>query len=116
MVTALAPVHAAGAATTDTCGGRTATILGTGGEDAIHGTAGPDVIVALGSSDTVWGLGGADRICLGRGDDTSWGGPGTDRMYGQDGNDVMWGLGAGTPCTAVPATMSSTAGRRTTTW
>ncbi len=64
------------------CGGRVATIVGTGHADVLRGTAGPDVIAALGGNDTVTGLGGDDRLC---------GGPGQDRLVAGPGNDVLLG-------------------------
>lgn len=65
-----------------TCAGRTATVVGTDGNDVLHGTPGPDVIAGLGGNDTVLGLGGHDRIC---------GGPGSDRLVGGRGADLLLG-------------------------
>ena len=44
---------------------RSATIVGTPGDDTLRGTDGPDVIVGLGGDDTIFGLGGDDVICGG---------------------------------------------------
>lgn len=56
-----------------TCGGETATLVGTEGPDMLTGTEGNDVIVALGGDDLVNGGGegiGIDVICGGEGNDT----------------------------------------------
>ncbi len=82
----LAGVPAVGA--TVTCGGRTATIVGTAGGDVLTGTKGPDVIAALGGDDRIDGRGGADLICAGDGADVVSGGGGADKIYG--GRD-RWG-------------------------
>lgn len=81
-------------ASIELCGGMTATIVGTDGDDVITGTSGPDVIVGLGGRDRIDGGGGADVICGGAGNDVLLGGPGSDRLYGQDGRDVLRGGGA----------------------
>ena len=69
------------------CHGRAATLVGTGGDDRLVGTEGPDVIVGLGGADRIEGRGGDDVICgganVGRGDrqlsgDDIDGGPGSD--------------------------------------
>ncbi|MBC7461440.1 MAG: DUF4091 domain-containing protein [Thermoleophilia bacterium] len=52
-----------------TCGGRTATIVGTARGDVLTGTAGVDVIVALAGNDRIVGRGGSDIICAGDGND-----------------------------------------------
>jgi alpha-tubulin suppressor-like RCC1 family protein len=76
---------------THTCAGRTATIVGTPGNDIITGTAGNDVIVGLGGNDTIDALGGDDIICGGHGNDTLAGGYGNDELYGDGGNDILRG-------------------------
>jgi hypothetical protein len=50
-------------ASTPTCLGRKATIVGTPGNDKIIGTSGRDVIVGRGGDDLILGLGGNDVIC-----------------------------------------------------
>ena len=81
LVTGLASgVPASGA--TVVCGGRTATILGTSGDDVITGTDGADVIAGLGGDDRIQSLGGADVVCAGSGADVVLGGGGADRIYG----------------------------------
>ncbi|HRD64030.1 MAG TPA: hypothetical protein PL137_24235, partial [Nocardioides sp.] len=85
--TAAAPQPAA----TPTCGGRTATIVGTDGKDRLKGTAKADVIVALGGHDVVKGLGGDDVVCGGDGNDRIQGGAGKDRLYGERGRDRLVG-------------------------
>lgn len=76
---------------THTCGGRTATIVGTDGNDDLQGTSGPDVIVGLGGNDTISGFGGNDVICGGGGSDTINGGWGNDRVFGGNGVDTLRG-------------------------
>ncbi len=74
-----------------TCDGRTATIIGTSGNDTLYGTPGPDVIVGLGGADVIYGLGGDDVVCGGDGGDQIYGGDGNDRIFGQAGNDTISG-------------------------
>ena len=76
------------------CGGKRATIIGTGGRDRLKGTRRADVIVALGGNDRVDGGGGNDLICGGGGNDSLKGGAGKDKVYGQAGKDSLSG-GAG---------------------
>jgi Ca2+-binding RTX toxin-like protein len=87
-------------ATTYSCFGQPATIVGTGDGEGLKGTTGPDVIVGLGGSDAIFGNGGDDLICAGGGSDTVHGGagndmisggPGTDHIQGDSGNDVILG-------------------------
>lgn len=73
------------------CFGRAGTIVGTSGEDELHGTPGDDVIVARDGDDRVFGAGGDDRICLGGGDDEAESGRGADRVTGGPGDDVVRG-------------------------
>ncbi|MBF4163688.1 calcium-binding protein [Nocardioides acrostichi] len=74
---------AADAASTPTCFGEKATIVGSG--DGVTGTSGDDVIVANGALE-VRGLGGDDLIC---GAPLAYGGPGDDRIrYDGDETDV----------------------------
>ena len=102
-------------ATTASCFGRAATIVGTDGNDRIDGTDSPgaDVIVTLGGDDTVLAGGGNDRICtgtgndgvngmqgddlinVGPGDDGAGGGYGSDRIYLGSGNDTYDGDAGG---------------------
>ena len=76
------------------CGGKRATIIGTGGRDRLRGTRRADVIVALGGNDKVSGGGGNDLICGGNGNDSLSGSAGKDKLYGQAGKDSLSG-GAG---------------------
>ena len=69
-------------ARTYTCGGETATIVGTGGQDALVGTPTRDVIVALGGTDSIDALAGDDVLCGGRGVDTIDAGRGADIVWG----------------------------------
>lgn len=79
-----------GAAATP-CGGRNATIVGTGGPDRLRGTPGPDVIAGLGGADVIRGLGGNDVICGGAGPDVLEGGAGADRLLGGAARDLLRG-------------------------
>jgi uncharacterized repeat protein (TIGR01451 family) len=101
-----------------TCAKRTATIVGTTGDDDLVGTPGNDVIAALGGNDSIDGGGGKDLICSaagldvvrgntgadlvragggrdrvrgGSGGDTLRGGGGKDRLKGNGGNDALLG-------------------------
>jgi hypothetical protein len=74
-----------------TCGGLTATIVGTPGNEGLLGTPGPDVIDGLGGADIITGLGGNDVICGGLGNDIVQGGPDNDRVFGEEGNDTVRG-------------------------
>jgi Ca2+-binding RTX toxin-like protein len=93
-------------ASTETCFGQPATIVGTEGPDDLVGQSGvSDVIYAGGGNDSVLGgefysdddVPGAapDLLCGGPGDDRVYGGPGDDKINGGDGNDHVDGrLGA----------------------
>ena len=88
-----------------TCNGRTATIVGTAGNDTISGTSGPDVIAALGGNDVVRGLGDNHTISLGAGRDSAKGGAGDDRFVAEpsDGTTPMSATAVGTRCRTSPA-------------
>lgn len=88
---AVASVAAPAAAAKPKCGGKTATIVGTGRSEIIRGTARGDVIVARGGNDRIFGRGGNDIICGGGGNDRIIGGPGNDRVFGGRGRDVIFG-------------------------
>lgn len=77
-----------------TCGGATATIVGTDGDDLLTGTTGADVIVGRAGNDEIRGLGGDDIICGGDGADRIFGGGGADDLRGGGGPDEIDG-GAG---------------------
>src|SRR5512134_1612640 len=73
-----------------TCGGETATLVGTEGPDVLTGTEGNDVIVALGGDDLVNGGGeglAVDVICGGEGNDTLNAGGGAIAALSGDGGD-----------------------------
>jgi hypothetical protein len=74
-----------------TCNGLPATIVGTTGDDVIHGTNGADVIVGLGGNDTIYGGNGNDVICGGAGNDLLYGANGNDTLQGGFGNDILEG-------------------------
>ena len=74
------------------CFGRTATIVGTrGDDDRLVGTRRSDVIVGRGGNDIIFGRGGRDFICAGRGGfDAVFAGSGNDRVSGGRGFDGIW--------------------------
>jgi Ca2+-binding RTX toxin-like protein len=86
-------------ASTYTCFGQAATIVGTSGDDVLVGredTA--DVIVGLGGDDIIRGAedvnlrtAPGDRLCGGAGEDYLRGGTGGDRLQGGGGNDDVDG-------------------------
>lgn len=81
------PAHAAGH--TPTCLNRTATIVGTPGNDTLRGTSKSDVIVGLGGHDSITGGGGSDYICAGGGRDLIDAGDGIDSLSGGAGDDRL---------------------------
>jgi uncharacterized repeat protein (TIGR01451 family) len=74
-----------------TCGRKTATVVGTPGNDDLAGTEGSDVIVADTGDDRVSAAGGKDVICGGDGNDVLNGGSGNDTAKGGSGNDRLTG-------------------------
>jgi Ca2+-binding RTX toxin-like protein len=80
-----------GGGTPPKCGGKTATIFGTPGNDVLTGTRRRDVIAGLAGNDRIRGGGAGDLICGGRGRDRISGGRGNDRIGGGRGNDVIGG-------------------------
>ena len=74
-----------------TCKGKSATIIGTPGNDVGKGSSGKDVMVGLGGNDKLSGLAGNDTICGGSGKDTLNGGKGKDTLFGQKGKDTLKG-------------------------
>ena len=78
-------------ASSHTCDGREATIVGTSAAETIRGTSGADVIVALGGNDVIYGLAGNDIICGNAGQDTIYGGNGRDVIRGGFGADELRG-------------------------
>jgi Ca2+-binding RTX toxin-like protein len=81
----------------NSCAGRTATHVGTNGNDEILGTSGPDVILALGGNDIVKSRDGNDVVCGGSGNDRLRMGNsekgGADKAFGQGGRDKLFGQG-----------------------
>jgi Ca2+-binding RTX toxin-like protein len=86
------------------CAGRTATHVGTNGDDEILGTNGKDVVLALGGNDVVKSRDGNDVVCGGAGNDRlrmgnsekggvdmAFGQGGRDKLFGQGGRDVLRG-------------------------
>jgi RTX calcium-binding nonapeptide repeat (4 copies) len=93
-----------GAKGQDRCAGRTATHVGTNGNDEILGTNGKDVVLALGGNDVVKSRDGNDVVCGGAGNDRlrmgnsekggvdmAFGQGGRDKLFGQGGRDVLRG-------------------------
>ena len=76
---------------TVTVGTAGCTIVGSDGDDELHGTAGADVICGLGGDDVIYGLGGDDVLVGGAGDDVLYGGDGDDTLHGGDGDDDLFG-------------------------
>ena len=70
------------------CGGRRATLVGTGAKDKLFGTPAADVIAGLGGGDLIKGKGGRDRLCGGKGKDLLNGGGKRDRCVGGRGIDL----------------------------
>ncbi len=73
------------------CGGRSATITGTSGNDELRGTPGNDVISAGGGNDSVRAEAGNDLVCGDSGNDVLEGGAGDDTLDGGSGNDRLDG-------------------------
>lgn len=85
LLAALLPTSTAQAA--PSCFGRTATIVGTRGNDRLVGTPGNDVIFGGRGTDLIEGRGGNDRLCAGSGEDTLRGGGGRDRLDSGGGDE-----------------------------
>jgi hypothetical protein len=84
------------------CGGTTATIASTEGDDVITGTPGPDVIAGLGGNDRIKGANGKDILCGGLGNDNISGGKGKDRLIGGKGKDKLNGGKSKDRCSGGP--------------
>jgi Ca2+-binding RTX toxin-like protein len=68
---------------------------GTGQDDQIFGSEGPDVILARAGDDTVEGGGGDDEFSGGRGNDTINAGEGKDQVRSGRGSDRLFTAGDG---------------------
>jgi RTX calcium-binding nonapeptide repeat (4 copies) len=77
----------------DKCAGRTATHLGTPGDDVLVGTGADETFLGLGGNDRITGGGGNDTVCGGPGKDTIRGKSGKDRLFGEGGRDTIKGGG-----------------------
>ena len=85
------------------CGGKKATIVGSGGNDRIrvpgdghgkqvvNGMGGNDTIITGKASDTICGGAGDDRLMAGKGSDRAFGGTGNDQIVNQKGKDRSYG-------------------------
>jgi Ca2+-binding RTX toxin-like protein len=91
IVSGLLVVGSSAGAGSRMCLGRTATIVGTSGNDVIYGTNGSDVIVGGRGVDQVHGLGGDDFICGEGGRDILTGGSGDDQLLGGGAGDGIFG-------------------------
>lgn len=80
---------AASASAVYSCGGKRATIVGTGSNNTLVGTSGNDVIVGLGGGDNINGKVGDDIICGNRGADYLHDTSGRNKIYGGRGNDDL---------------------------
>ena len=100
-------------------------IVGTDGDDVIHGTNKKDVILGLGGDDVIYAGNGKDVVCGGGGNDEIFGGNGEDVLDGGAGTDVLDGGNGKDVCengetlvsceTGTPvATTTSTVGPTTT--
>ncbi|MDR7363327.1 calcium-binding protein [Nocardioides marmoribigeumensis] len=65
------------------------TIVGTDGDDVLHGSAGNDAIRGRAGDDRIRSGAGRDRVYAGLGDDLIWTGRGIDRPRGGPGDDVI---------------------------
>lgn len=74
-----------------TCGGKSATLVGTNGSERLVGTDRDDVIGALDGDDAVLAHDGDDIVCAGDGGDAVRGGEDKDRILGADGTDILDG-------------------------
>jgi hypothetical protein len=83
--------EAAAPAAARSCLGAVATIVGTSGDDVLHGTPHADVIVGRGGDDRINGRGGDDLICGGAGRDLLSGAGGSDQLDGDGGKDALAG-------------------------
>jgi Glycosyl hydrolases family 16/RTX calcium-binding nonapeptide repeat (4 copies) len=93
LLSGLAFFGASGAATSPTCLGHKATIVGTSRSDRLVGTAARDVIVAGRGHDRVYAHQGNDLVCGGPGLDELFLGPGADKAMSGRGNDHIEGRG-----------------------
>jgi CSLREA domain-containing protein len=73
------------------CGAVVVNRIGSGGDDDLTGTEGPDAFLMLAGNDTATGLGGNDAFCGGDGNDSAAGGAGDDTAQGDAGNDAFSG-------------------------
>jgi Ca2+-binding RTX toxin-like protein len=103
LAAAAALALAPGADARVSCGGKKATIVGTGGNDKIrvpgdghgkqvvNGMGGNDTIITGKASDTICGGAGDDRLFAGKGSDRAFGGAGNDSIVNQKGRDQSYG-------------------------
>jgi Ca2+-binding RTX toxin-like protein len=70
-------------------------IIGTDGQDTIHGQGENDILSGEAGDDRLYGHEGDDLLIGGDGDDLLDGSAGNDTLYGADGNDILEGGGGG---------------------
>lgn len=75
-------------ATSTTCNGAGATIVGASGDDILIGKPGRNILYGNDGDDVIRGAGGDDAIYGEDGDDSRDGGAGTDSQKGNAGIDV----------------------------
>lgn len=72
------------------CNGMVPHMLGSPADDRMVGTPGDDVIHGLGGNDRVIGKSGNDVLCGGAGDDKISGESGNDTLMGDEGDDTLY--------------------------
>jgi 4-amino-4-deoxy-L-arabinose transferase-like glycosyltransferase len=77
------------------CDGMVPNILGSSADDRIVGSDGDDIIHGLGGNDRIIGKSGNDVICGGQGNDTLSGESGDDKLIGNEADDTLYS-GSGT--------------------
>jgi Ca2+-binding RTX toxin-like protein len=84
------------------CEGKSASIIGTTGEDDLAGFESRDIFTALGGDDSALGQEGKDLMCGKGGKDNLVGGPGNDSLFGAGGADTLKGADGEDKCFGGP--------------